>query len=159
MLLLALVGCAPDAGQVDVEEFLEKYGWSAAGPAEEAAIDIPAEFALVSGSAPWPALLDFSRSVGLDFSGQAGKTVRILHIPVEDQQGRVSDQYEWQAHLLMSENGRVIGAWVTASDARGLGYSIEAKDLETVTGRSWAEYLDEHTGGSSGPLTAVRPGR
>lgn len=157
MLLLLLVGCASPSRQPDVENFLAKYGWSPAGEAEETTIEIPAVFVLESGSAPWPALLDFSRSVGLDFSDQAGRTVKILHVPVEDREGRVSSEYRWQAHLLVSEEGRVVGAWVTAADARGLGYSIEAKDLESITGKSWSEYLEEHSVEASVPPEPESP--
>lgn len=145
MVLLLLVGCTSTMGQDDAEKFLEAHGWSIVGSVKESTTEIPSDFSLVSGSPPWVVWLDLSRSVGLDFSDHAGETVKILHYQVEDQEGHMSGDYDWQANLLVDQSDRVMGAWVTPVEARGMGSSIDGKDLEQVTGLSWSQYVDQHS--------------
>lgn len=144
-LIVLLTACTPSAAPDDPVQLLEAHGWSIVGSVKESTVEIPADLSLVSGPPPWAVLLDLSKSVGLDFSDQAGKTVKLLAYPVADQKGRLDDDQDWAAILLVSQDGRIAGAWVTPLETLGGSYSIEGKTLEEVTGLTWPEYWDLHS--------------
>lgn len=142
--LLLLSGCASGtpAARSEPEMLLDRYGWSTVGDVQSATIVVPADFTLRSGHAPWRVWLDLSKSVGLDFSSQAGETVKILRYKVRDLKGRLRDD-DLQAILLVDPADHPIGAWLAPIEGAGMGYSIEGKDLEHVTDLSWAQYLEK----------------
>jgi len=144
-LVVLLTACTPNGSYDDAEKFLEAHGWSIAGSVKESTVEIPSDLSPVSGTPPWAVLLEQSKSVGLDFSDQAGKTVKILAYPVIDQEGRLEGDYHWAAALLVNQDGRIIGAWVTPIGTLGGSYSIEGKTLEEVTGLTWPAYWEMHS--------------
>jgi hypothetical protein len=145
-LLLPVSGCTSTAaiGKTEPEKLLEKYGWSIVGDAKESTMELPTDFSFRLDHAPWRVWLDLSKSGGLDFSSQAGKTVMTLDYRLQDQKERLRDD-GLQAILLVDTDNHVIGAWLSPIDGAGMGYSVEGKDLEHVTGLSWAQYLEKNS--------------
>lgn len=149
------VGCtAFKASKIPGDDLFTQHGWVITGEVNEIRDKLPPDFKLRSGYFPWVIYLDLSSDIGLDFTSQAGKDVRVLRFPVQDKQGaRLKDTataYDLQGVILL-DNDEVIGAWLTytAKDGTRLvgnpGYSLKAKDLDQVTGMKWPEYATKHS--------------
>jgi hypothetical protein len=166
ILLVAVslvVGCAAFPGsakkttKIPGEDLFAQHGWVVTGEVSESGDKLPVDFNLRSGYFPWVIYLDLSRDVGLDFATHAGKGVRILQFSVKDKQGErlkdIAAKYDLQGVVLL-DGDQVIGAWLTytAKDDTRLrgnaGYSLQAKDLEQVTGMKWPDYAAKHGSGN-----------
>lgn len=142
--LVLVVRCArQDRSQATAKSLLNKYGWSVVGDVKEGTAKLPSDFTFRTDRAPWHEWLDLSKGVGLDFSSQAGKTVGLLNWKVNGKKQPIPDD-DLQAILIMDSQGHVVGGWLAPIQGDGLGYSLEGKTLEEVTGLTWGQYLEKY---------------
>jgi len=122
-----LAACTANTGQDDAEKFLTEHGWSVVGRVEASSVAVPSDFRVVTNGLPWHVLLDLSKGAGPDFSSQAGQTVKVLHYPVEHRAELASGDTDLRATLLVDQEGRITGAWVTPGGLPGLAYAIDGE--------------------------------
>lgn len=122
-----LAACTANTGHDDAEQFLEAHGWSVIGPVAESSVEVPSDFWVVTNGLHWRVLLDLSKGAGLDFSDQAGQTVKALYYPVESQAELAGSDPDLRATLLLDQDGRITGAWVTPVGLPGAAYSIDGQ--------------------------------
>ncbi|NTV89162.1 MAG: DUF4829 domain-containing protein [Clostridiales bacterium] len=131
-----------------VIEMLKKYGWTADYKAGTFEVSLPRSFLHEAGEFPavlyWAYNNELSKSIGLDFSGYAGKEVvaemyrlreplpEFLH-PMMDARG-ITLKYE----------GEIIGAFIDAGRHRCFACSLDGKSLSDVTGKDWDTWVSDH---------------
>ncbi len=136
---------------VDVAELFERYGWSATGPAEEVSVTMPEEFfdpETASGRFPWEQFVELSRDVGLDFTRYSGEDLIQLWFRVADcEKNRLAHvQGDLQGVVLLHPTEGVVGAWLRdyRPNTDGVsGWSLKARSLEEVTGKSFRDWMDD----------------
>jgi|GEM_PF-3388389 len=166
--VIGLSGCADDrrstaAGNHQiVQNLFAQFGWRTVGVPVEGEGVMPNDFRLNFDRFPWRVYLDLSMDVGLDFSSLTGAKVRTLRYRIEDSTGQrleyIRDHVLW-AEALLDQDGKIRGAWLIYEDHQGNAipgaptYSLRAKTIEQVTGLTWSEYVQKHSG--SGPVDAT----
>jgi hypothetical protein len=85
---------------------LHKYGWAVEGDPTEGKLELPRPVTALLSTRLY---LQASKGIGLDFSGEAGRTLPLRNYKVTNEAERGQDV---RAHLLLAEQ-KVVGAWLS----------------------------------------------
>lgn len=127
------------------QEFLQRYGWTAAFPLSRLTVQLPEQFAYRVGGYPvaiyWAYNQELGKSIGLDLTPYLGQevTVRIYKI-VEELPEFMTPQRPWGRAVILRRGDKIIGAWLDAGRS-GWACSLQGKSWETVTGRSFEAWV------------------
>lgn len=127
------------------QEFLHRYGWTAAFPLNRLTVRLPEQFTYQVGSYPeavyWAYNHELSKSIGLDLTPYLGQevTVRLYKI-VEELPEFMTPQRPWGRAIILRQGDRIIGAWLDAGRS-SWACSLQGKSWDMVTSRSFEAWV------------------
>lgn len=156
-LLLALLaavpmtGCTPAPLSIPAEvhsqarELLSRYGWTTTDQWATHRVTLPQSFEHRPGEFPipiyWAYNNELSKAIGLDLSPYLGQRVEATVYELEEELPEFLRPYTKARAVVVTLEGKIIGAWIDKGPAYAFACSLDRKSLEEITGRGWRRWL------------------
>lgn len=127
------------------QQFLQRYGWTAAFPLNRLTMRLPQQFTYCVGQYPeaiyWAYHNELVKSIGLDLTPYLGQqfSVRIYKL-LEELPEFMAPQRRSGRAVIVRQGDKIVGAWLDAGRS-GWACSLLSKPWETATGQSFETWV------------------
>ncbi len=127
------------------QELLSKHGWSTTGKQATYQVTLPKSFEHHPGEFPipiyWAYNNELSKAIGLDLSPYLGQRIEATVYELQEELPEFLRPYTKARAVVVSCNGKIIGAWIDKGRHYAFACSLDRKPIEEITGMDWSEWL------------------